>query len=89
MTAIVTVIGKDHKGIIASVSNCMSENEINILDISQTIMQDYFTMIMLVDLADTKLEIVEIRENLDTLGNDLKVRISLTHQDVFDAMHRI
>ena len=89
MTAIVTVIGKDHKGIIATVSNYMSENEINILDISQTIMQDYFTMIMLVDLTETKLEIKAIRERLDTLGDDLKVKIALTHQDVFDAMHRI
>ena len=89
MTAIVTVIGKDHKGIIASVSGFMSGNEINILDISQTIMQDYFTMIMLVDLSDTALEIGELRAMLEELGSELKVKMSLTHQDVFDAMHRI
>jgi ACT domain-containing protein len=89
MTAIVTVIGKDHKGIISSVSNYMSENGINILDISQTIMQDYFTMIMLVDLTETKLEKKIIRESLDSLGNELKVKIAFTHQNVFDAMHRI
>ena len=89
MTAVITVIGKDHTGIIASVSNYMSENEINILDISQTIMQEYFTMIMLVDLTETKIEIKAIRENLDILGDTLKVKISLMHQDLFDAMHRI
>ena len=89
MTAIITVIGKDHKGIIASVSNYMSENEINILDISQTIMQEYFTMIMLVDLTEAGVEIKAMRESLDTLGENLKVEISLMHQDLFDAMHRI
>jgi ACT domain-containing protein len=89
MTAIVTVIGEDHKGIISSVSNYMSDNEINILDISQTIMQDYFTMIMLVDLTETKLEKKIIRDSLDTLGTELKVKITFTHQNVFDAMHRI
>jgi ACT domain-containing protein len=89
MRAVVTVIGKDHKGIIASVSGFMASQEINILDISQTIMEDYFTMIMLVDLNDTKLEIGQIRNSLKELGTSLKVRISLTHQDVFDAMHRI
>ncbi len=89
MRGIVTVIGKDHKGIIAAVSGFMAAGEINILDISQTIMEEYFTMIMLVDLGDAKVEISEIRKQLDELGSSLRVKISLTHQDVFDAMHRI
>lgn len=89
MKGIVTVIGKDHAGIIASVSSYMAGSDINILDISQTIMEEYFTMIMLVDLTKTGLEIGAIREGLDQLGSELKVKISLTHQGVFDAMHRI
>ena len=89
MRAIITVIGKDAKGIIAEVSGYLAKTEINILDISQTIMQEYFTMVMLVDLKDAKEEFKTISENLDKVGQKLSVTIKIQHEDIFNSMHRI
>ncbi len=86
--AVVSVVGKDQVGIIAKVTTVLYENEINILDISQTILQDFFTMIMLIDIKDPgnleKLQ-AEFKPVEDTLG--LKINIQL--EDVFQAMHRV
>jgi ACT domain-containing protein len=89
MKAIVTVIGKDKVGIIQGVTSVLSENNINIMDINQTLMQDYFTMIMLVDLEKTKIDFKEIKEKLDKKADELGVSIKIQHQDIFASMHQI
>ncbi len=89
MKAIVTVIGKDKSGIIANVSGLLAEKNINIEDISQTIMQGFFTMIMLVEIETKKISIEELKNELDGLGNKVGVKIILQHEDIFNAMHRI
>ena len=70
MKAIVTVTGKDTTGIIAKVCTCLAENDVNILDISQTVMQEFFTMVMVVDAADSKMPIGDLRELLEKGGQD-------------------
>lgn len=89
MKAIVSVIGKDKKGIIAKVSTALYEMEINIENISQTIMQEYFTMIMAVDLKDSKLKFNEIANKLDELGKLNAVEIHIQLQSIFDSMHQV
>ena len=89
MKAIVSVIGKDKKGIIAKVSTALYEMEINIENISQTIMQEYFTMIMAVDLKDSKLKFNEIAEKLDALGKENAVEILIELPSIFDSMHLV
>lgn len=88
-TAVLTVIGKDRVGIIAGVSKLLMENNININDISQTILQDIFTMIMIVDLQDVQIENSDIKEKLDALGEELGVKITIQHTELFNRMHRI
>ena len=89
MKAIITVIGEDKAGIIASVSGLLAEKKINIEDISQTIMQGYFTMIMLVNIETSTTSIEDLKSDLDALGNKIGVKIILQHEDIFNAMHRI
>ena len=90
MKAIVSVIGKDKKGIIAKVSGALYDMNVNIEDISQTIMQDYFTMIMLVDLADADKSFIQISDALSALGKDtLGVDIRIQNEAIFNAMHRV
>ena len=89
MRAVVTVTGKDNKGIIAKVSGFLSEKGANIEDISQTIMQLTFTMIMLVDISKSGVSMQELKENLKVLGEEIGVSIHLQHEEVFDAMHRV
>lgn len=89
MRGIVTVIGKDKVGIIAGVSQKLAELEVNILDVSQTIMDDYFTMMMLTDLTSVNKEFDDIREELHQLGKELGVKISVQNQEIFDAMHKL
>ena len=88
-TAVITVLGKDRVGIIAGVSTLLSENNININDISQTILDDIFTMIMMVDLIDNVIENSDIVDKLNALGEELGVTITIQHTDLFDRMHRI
>ncbi|MFI3114506.1 MAG: ACT domain-containing protein [Clostridia bacterium] len=89
MRAVVTVIGKDTKGIIAGISDFLSKKDINILDISQQVMQDIFSMVMLVDLDKTTEDLQIIREDLEKLGENLAVRTHIMHEDLFNSMHRI
>jgi len=89
MRAIVTVIGKDRVGIIATVCNVLSSHNVNVLDISQTILQEYFTMIMLVDTAASKLPFAQLTDLLKTEGEALGVQIRAQREDIFNAMHRI
>jgi UPF0237 protein CA_C0478 len=88
MKAIVTVIGKDKVGIIAKVSGLLSEMGVNVEDISQTILQDYFAMMMLVDVSSSG-SISAVAESLDALGKSVGVNIRIQHEDIFNAMHRI
>lgn len=87
--AVVTVVGKDKKGIIAAVSSALAQRQANILDISQTILQEFFTMIMIVDLSECPLEFVALRDELGEIGQNLGVVISCQHEDIFQYMHRI
>ena len=89
MKGIITVVGKDKVGIIARVCSFLSAENINILDISQTIVQGYFNMMMIVDLEAAKSDFVEVVDRLSTLGQEIGVDIRLQHQDIFDSMHRI
>lgn len=89
MKAIITVIGQDKVGIIANVSTLLAKYQINILDISQTILQEYFTMMMLVDLTDMNITFAQLKEHLDVIGDELEVSIVVQHEDVFKSMHRI
>ncbi|QZY56095.1 ACT domain-containing protein [Crassaminicella profunda] len=89
MKAVVTVIGKDQIGIIAKVTCTLAENSMNILDISQTILQDYFTMIMIVDLSKMKSSFNDIKKELEKVGKDIGLSIKIQHEDIFDSMHKI
>ena len=86
---VVTVVGKDKKGIIATVSSALAERQANILDISQTILQEFFTMIMIVDLTDCPLDFVTLRDELGQIGQTIGVVISCQHEDIFQFTHRI
>ncbi|MCQ2466203.1 MAG: ACT domain-containing protein [Clostridia bacterium] len=88
-SAVITVVGIDRVGIIAGVSNLLAQEGININDISQTILDNLFTMIMLVDLQDVVIEKSDIVEKLNKLGEELGVSITIQHTDLFNAMHRI
>lgn len=89
MRAIVTVIGQDRVGIIAQVCALLAAQEINILDISQTIMQGYFTMIMLVDLSASRVPFDAIQSALDEKGKEQHLAIRIQREDIFSGMHRI
>ena len=89
MKAIVTVIGKDRVGIIAQVSGILAENKVNIMDISQTILQDYFAMIMLVDLTEMKLSFSDLSNKLAEKGKTIGVQIKIQREEIFKAMHQI
>jgi ACT domain-containing protein len=87
--AVITVVGKDKVGIIAAVSNALAEQQVNILDISQTILQDYFTMIMLVEVDPERHAIPEVAEVMNAVGERIGVQIRVQHEAIFTAMHRI
>ena len=86
---IITVVGKDTVGIIAKVCTYLAENEVNILDISQTIVQDYFNMMMIVDMNKAQKPFDVISTELVELGEKIGVIIKCQHEDIFDMMHRI
>lgn len=89
MNAIVTVVGEDKVGIIAGVCTLLAENKVNILDISQTILQGKFTMVMAVDVGGSGVSLGELGDKLDALGEELKISIRIQREEIFDAMHRI
>ena len=88
-TAVITVLGKDRVGIIAGVSKLLADYSININDIYQTIMDDVFTMIMMVDLKDLKIEESDIADKLKAFGRENGLSVNIQHTDLFNAMHRI
>jgi ACT domain-containing protein len=87
--AILTVLGQDRVGIVYGISKELSENGVNIEDISQTIMQDYFTMIMLVTIDESLISIGNLQKKLDSIGDELGVKITIQQEDIFRFMHRI
>ena len=89
MKAIVTVVGKDAVGIIAGVCVELAKYEINVLDISQTVMQGYFTMMMVVDVSGSKLPVAELAKILEEKGKEMNLSIRLQREDIFEAMHRV
>lgn len=89
MKAVVTVIGKDQKGIIAKISNILYENDVNILDISQTIMQDMFTMIMLVDFESETVTLKQVTDKLEAAEKEIGLSIHMQREEIFTSMHRI
>lgn len=89
MRAVVTVVGQDRTGIIAGVSGYLADKKINILDISQTIMQDLFTMIMLVDTESSDIKASELSSDLEAIGEKIGVEINVQHEGLFSSMHRI
>lgn len=89
MKAVVTVVGRDKTGIIADISGALKSLNINIVDISQTVMQDFFTMIMMVDIEKATKEIDAVQKELSALGKELGMEIVIRHEDIFNAMHRI
>lgn len=86
---IITVVGKDTVGIIAKVCTYLAENNVNILDISQTIVQGFFNMMMVADATQSEKDGVKIAEELEALGNEIGVSIRCQHEDIFNMMHRI
>ena len=89
MKAIVSVFSKDRIGIIADVCSLMASMNVNILDLSQTIMEGLFTMVMLVDTGTSDLSFEDIRSRIDEQGQTLGLQIRIQREDIFDAMHRI
>ena len=86
---IITVVGKDTVGIIAKVCTYLSENNVNILDISQTIVQEYFNMMMIADISQATASFEEIYTRLETLGEEIGVKIHCQREEIFTKMHRI
>lgn len=89
MRAIVTVIGKDRIGIIADVTALLAQYGVNVLDISQTVLQEYFTMIMLVDASQCTVPFADLARTLDEAGAQRSLQIRAQREDIFNAMHRI
>jgi len=89
MNAIITVVGTDKVGIIAKVSAFLAERNINIEDISQTVLSGNFVMVMMVDLSSSSKDLEDVKRELAGLGETMNVSINLMHEKVFSAMHRI
>ena len=86
---IITVVGKDTKGIIAKVCTYLADNNVNILDISQTIVQEYFNMMMIVDMTKMEKPFVQAAEELTHLSESVGVQVKCQREEIFDVMHRI
>lgn len=89
MKAVVTVVGKDAVGIIANVCVTLASFNINVLDISQTVMQGYFTMMMVVDVSGCSLPLAELVQQMEEKGRQMNLSIRVQREDIFEAMHRV
>ena len=87
--AIITVVGKDTVGIIAKVCTYLADNHVNILDISQTIVQEYFNMMMIVDITEVEERFGTMVEEIEKLGDEIGVKIKCQKEEIFTSMHRI
>jgi ACT domain-containing protein len=86
---IISVTGQDRKGIIATVSNYLYRQNINIEDVSQRVIHDYFVMMIMADVAESKTGLEKVRDGLARIGRELGLHIQLQHEDIFKAMHRV
>ena len=89
MKAVISVIGKDTFGILAKVSTVCSENRANIADVTQSVLQDMFVMVMLVDISDKDCNFAHLKGDLDRLAEEINMQINVMHEDIFNSMHRI
>ena len=89
MKAVLSVIGRDRVGIVHEISGALANHRINILDINQTLMEDYFTMIMLVDLKECDEDFDDLVDSYSRLGEEMGMSIRIQHQALFDAMHQL
>ena len=89
MKAVVTVVGKDRVGIIARVCTALAGFDVNVLDINQTVMQGYFTMMMVVEVSMCNVPVAELVTKMDEMGKEMGLSIRVQREDIFEAMHRI
>ena len=89
MKAVITVIGKDAVGILAKVSTICAETNANVIEVTQSVLQDMFAMIMLVDITNISNDFVALQDKLTALGDSLGLKIHTMHEDIFNTMHRI
>ena len=89
MRAVISVIGKDMTGILAKVSNECADANANVIEVSQTILQEMFAMVMLVDIDKLNRELTDFAEHMDQVGKEMGMVIHVMHEDIFKAMHRI
>ena len=89
MKAIITVIGKDTVGILAKVSEACAKADVNISEVTQSVLQDMFAMVMLVELDKASVSFEQLRENLDEVGKATATKIHIMHEDIFNAMHKV
>lgn len=89
MRAVITVIGKDTVGILAEVSKECAKNKINVIEVTQSVLQDLFAMIMLVDMSQSTIPLAQLSENFNALGEKMNLKILAMHEDIFNSMHKI
>lgn len=89
MRAVVTVIGKDMVGILARVSAICADNGVNVVEVTQSILQDLFAMIMMVDISKSTIPFNELSDKLTAIGSDMNLTVHVMHEDIFNSMHRI
>ncbi|MBQ7474341.1 MAG: ACT domain-containing protein [Clostridia bacterium] len=89
MKAVITVIGRDTVGILAKVSSACAEKGANIIDVTQSVMRDMFTMIMLVDIDGLTSDFSDLSSSLEALGEEIGMKVHVMHEDIFNSMHRI
>ena len=89
MQAVISVVGKDKVGILRDISAKCAERNVNIIDVSQTVLRDMFTMIMLVDIANIDIKFGDFAEEMSSFGEEIGMVIRVMHEDIFNSMHRI
>ncbi len=89
MQAVISVVGKDKVGILRDISAKCAERNVNIIDVSQTVLRDMFTMIMLVDISDINIKFGDFAEEMEKFGVEIGMQIRTMHEDIFNSMHRI
>jgi ACT domain-containing protein len=89
MRAVITVIGKDMVGILARVSAICAKNQVNVIEVTQSVLQDLFAMIMLVDISKCTVPFSQLSDELTTTGNEMNLTAHVMHEDIFNSMHRI
>ena len=89
MKAVITVIGRDSVGILAKVSEACSKADVNIVEVTQSVLQDMFAMIMLVEIDKSNIGFEQLRSNLKAVGESTNTKVHVMHEDIFNSMHRI